>query len=105
MLRLLGAEQPRQRAVARAGQRDQAVGAARERVERDVRVVLDRPAEMRRRDQRAEIVVAGRVLRIERQPVDHRRLAGSAPPQSAGRATASSVPMIGCTPSALAAAE
>ena len=42
---------------------------------RDMRVLLDRPVEMRRRDQRAEIVIAGLVLRVERQPVDQRRLA------------------------------
>ena len=39
----------------------------------DMRILLDRPVEMRRRHQRAEIVVAGLVLGIERQPVDQRR--------------------------------
>ena len=59
MLRLLGAEQPRERAVARAGQCDQPFAVALQRIERDMRIVLDRPAEVRGRDQRAQIVVAG----------------------------------------------
>ena len=73
--RLALGEQPRDRPFAARGQRDQPVGAPCERRERDMRLILHRPVEMRRRDQRAEIVVAGLVLRIERQPVDHRWLA------------------------------
>ena len=59
-----------------------------------MRLLLDRAAEMRGGDERAEIGIAGLVLRIERQPVDHRRLALGVP----GRATPSKAPTIGCTP-------
>src|SRR3546814_17292677 len=38
-----------------------------------MRVLLDGTAEVRRRDERAQIVIALLVLRIERQPVDQRR--------------------------------
>src|SRR3546814_8826278 len=38
-----------------------------------MRVLLDGTAEVRRRDERAQIVIALVVLRIERQPVDQRR--------------------------------
>jgi len=41
----------------------------------DYALLLDRSAEMRRRHQRAQIVVARIVLRIERDPVDQRRAA------------------------------
>ena len=89
----LGGE-PCQRALPASGQRDQAFGAAVERVERDVRKLLDRAVEMRRRDQRAQIAIAGLVLRVERQPVDH----GALPSPAPGRAMPSKVPTIGCTP-------
>src|SRR3546814_12035069 len=38
-----------------------------------MRILLDGTAEVRRRDERAQIVIALLVLRIERQPVDQRR--------------------------------
>ncbi len=51
-----------------------------------MRIILDRPPEMRRRHQRAQIVVSRRVLRKERQPVDDRGLAGLGP-AAIGRAS------------------
>ena len=52
------------------GQAEQAVGMPGERREGDVRIFLDRPVEVRLRDEVAEIFIAGLVLRVERQPVD-----------------------------------
>src|SRR3546814_10033962 len=41
-------------------------------VERHMRGLLDRPVEMRAADERAEIVVSGLVLRLEREPIERR---------------------------------
>ena len=68
--RLALGEQPRHRALARPGQRDQALGAPVEIVERDMRLELERPVEMRAADQVAQVLPAGLVLRVERQVVD-----------------------------------
>ena len=67
-------EQAGERPLPAAGQRDQAVGAPLQRGELDMGVLFDRAAEMRLGDQSAEILVALLVLRVERQPVDQRRL-------------------------------
>ena len=64
-------------------------------------VLLDRPVEMRGRDERAEIVVAALVLRVERQPVDQRRRAV----RRVGPRDAEQRAMIGCTPVFFAASE
>ena len=69
---ILGIE-PGEPALPARGQRDQPVGVLRQRREIDMRHLLDRAIEVRHADQSAEIVVAGRVLRIERKPVEHRR--------------------------------
>src|SRR3546814_6895819 len=54
-------------------QADQPVGPARDVGQPHMRILLDGTAEVRRRDERAQIVIALLVLRIERQPVDQRR--------------------------------
>ena len=71
--RLLLRQQPRQRALAACGQRQQAVGPPRQRGKGDMRRLLDRPVEMRLADQRTQRLIARLVLGIERQPVEHRR--------------------------------
>src|SRR3546814_16515647 len=55
------------------GQADQPVGPARDVGQPHMRILLDGTAEVRRRDARAQIVIALLVLRIKRQPVDQRR--------------------------------
>jgi hypothetical protein len=69
-IRLVLVNQPRECALPPCGEGDQAVGATLERSEIDMRGQLDRAIEMRAADQRAQIVVAGRILRIERDPVE-----------------------------------
>src|SRR3546814_12186483 len=51
------------------GQADQPVGPARDVGQPHMRILLDGTAEVRRRDERAQLVIALLVLRIERQPV------------------------------------
>jgi hypothetical protein len=63
-------EQPGETALAARGQRDQPVGMAFERGEIDMRGHLDRAIEMRHRNERAQIVIALRVLGVERDPVE-----------------------------------
>ena len=65
-------DQPGERALAARGQRDQPVAAPFERGEVDMRRQFDRAFEMREADQRAQIVIAALVLRIERDPVERR---------------------------------
>ena len=67
---LFARQQLGERALGAAGQRDQPVGAPFEHRDRHVRLLVHRPFEMGGRDERAEIVVPRRVLRVERQPVD-----------------------------------
>jgi hypothetical protein len=69
---ILGIE-PRQRPLPARREAEQIVGPPGERLEADMGLLLDRPVKMRHRDKRAEIVVAAHGLRIERQPVIHRR--------------------------------
>ncbi len=77
-------KQAGQRAFAARGQRDQAVGPPLQHVQVDMRHFLQRPVEMRHGDQRAQIVIARLILRIERQPVmDRRRIGGTPRPQHA----------------------
>ena len=68
-------EQPGQRAFGSCRQRNQAIGASAQRVERDMRLFVDRPAQMRRRNQPAKIIITDFILRIKRQPVIGRRRA------------------------------
>ena len=63
-------QEPRQRTLARTGQRDQAVGMAFEVCQQHVRITFERTIQVRAADEMAEVVPAGLVLRIERQPVD-----------------------------------
>ena len=66
-------EQPRERPLATGGERDQPAAELGKGVESDMRRQVNRPIEVRPADQFAQIVIAVRVLRVERQPVDHRR--------------------------------
>ena len=63
-------EQAGERPLPARGQRDQPVGLPGERVERDMRFLVDRAVEVRGGHQAAQIVVAGLVLREQREPVD-----------------------------------
>ena len=72
-LRLPVRQQARERALARPGQRDQPRRARAQHIERDMRLLVRRPIEMRGGNQRAEIAPARLVLRVEREPVDDRR--------------------------------
>ncbi len=63
-------EQPADRTLARARQRNQPLGAACEIREQDMRLEFERAFEMRSADEVAQIVVAGLVLRVEREVVD-----------------------------------
>ncbi len=65
-------EHARQPAFAPGGQRDQPVGPPLQRRERDMRVLFDRPVEMRHRHEVAEILIARFILRKQRQPVERR---------------------------------
>ena len=58
-----------ERPFAACGQRDQAVGVAREPVKFDMRLFIGRTVEMRGGHQRAQILIARPVLCIEREPV------------------------------------
>ena len=69
-LALASREQPHQRPVARAGQRDQAVSMADEIGHGNMRFQLDRATEMGVADQAAQVVPAGLVLGDQPQPVD-----------------------------------
>ena len=71
-VRLAFRKQAGDTALATSGQRDQALAELLQRVETDMRGEFDRAIQMRRRHQGAQIVIAGHVLRIERDPVDHR---------------------------------
>src|SRR3546814_12336767 len=55
---LLARQQPRERALAAPGQADQPVGPARDVGQPHMRILLDGTAEVRRRDERAQIVLA-----------------------------------------------
>ena len=63
-------QQPGHRPLARAGERDQPLGAALEILKQDMRLEFERAGEMRLADEMAQIVVAGLVLRIEREVID-----------------------------------
>ncbi|MCY1170735.1 hypothetical protein D9M73_108220 [compost metagenome] len=71
-LRLILGEQPRQAAFAPGGEREQAVGMPLQRREIDMRREFQRPIKMRARHQYAQVAIAILILRIEREPVDHR---------------------------------
>ena len=73
---LILGEQAGDRSLAAGGQRDHAVGAPLQHVERNMGHFLQRPVEMRHRDERTDIVIAARILRIEGDPVMHRRRIG-----------------------------
>ena len=63
-------QQPHQRALARASQADQPLAAPFKIGQSDVRFQLQWPSEVRSADQMAQVVPAGIVLGIERQPVN-----------------------------------
>ena len=69
---LILGEQTRERSLAARGQREETRGMPFQRLECDVRRMFERSVEMRLADQGAQIVVTGRILRVERDPVDHR---------------------------------
>jgi hypothetical protein len=74
-LLLIVREQAGERALPAGGERDQPVGAADEGGQEDMGILMHRALEMRRRDERAKIVISRLVLRIEGEPVEDRRLA------------------------------
>src|SRR3546814_3224205 len=61
---LLTRQQPRERAFAAPGQADQPVGPARDVGQQHMRILLDRAAEVRRRDERAQIVIDRKSTRL-----------------------------------------
>jgi len=62
--------QPRERALRARGERDQPVGEAVELGEGNMRLLLQRAVEMRRRDQLAQVRIAKLILGEQDQPVD-----------------------------------
>ena len=65
-------QQPRQRALARAGEADQAFAAPFQHRKRNMRLQMLRTIEMGGGHEMAQILPSRLVLGIERQPVDHR---------------------------------
>ncbi len=63
-------DQPRKRALAARGQRDQSLAEAGKPTERNVRLFLDRAIEVRRRHELAQVGIAKVVFRQQDQPVD-----------------------------------